>query len=151
MARLIKKRCPETDLTVFYMDIQTYGKDFDRFYTDSQAEIHFQRAIPADIYPGKKDGLMVTFFDSSTRESRQEQFDLVVLSIGLTPGSDNTDLAETFGLNADDDGFFDNADMRSENGVFVTGASLGPMSIAESIANAGQAAWQVCRHLNSQV
>ena len=151
MARLIKKRRPETDLTVFYMDIQTYGKDFDLFYDESKEEIHFQRAIPADIYPDKEDQLLVTFFDPSTRKSRQEQFDLVVLSVGLLPGPDNPNLGDIFGLNVSGDGFLYNSDERNVDGVFVTGTARGPMSIAESIANAGQAAWQVYCHLNPRV
>ena len=151
MARLIKKRRPETALTVFYMDIQTYGKDFDRFYAETQEEIHFQRAIPADIYPDEEDRLQVTFFDQSNRKSRLEPFDLVVLSVGLLPGSDNPNLGEIFGLNVTGDGFLSDSDERTVNGVFVTGAARGPMSIAESIATAGQVAWQVYCHLNPRV
>ena len=150
MARLIKKRQPDTALTVFYMDIQTFGKDFKPFYDEAREEIQFQRAIPADIFPDEDDGLRVTYFDQPNRESRQEQFDLVSLSVGLLPGPDTAEIAQIFGLSVADNGFLDYEHAQADSGVFVVGTAREPMSIAETVAGAGQIAWQVHRYLNLQ-
>ena len=85
MARLIKARQPETMITCFYIDIQTFGKDFELFYKGVKKDIRMVRAIPGDILKTEDDSLRITFADNTTHETVEEIFDLVVLSIGLTP------------------------------------------------------------------
>ena len=50
MARLIKMRRPATEITFFYIDVQTFGQEFQRFYDDVREEVHMIRAIPGDVY-----------------------------------------------------------------------------------------------------
>jgi heterodisulfide reductase subunit A len=143
MARLIKMRQPETDITFFYMDVQTFGKDFQRFYEAVQTDIRMIRAIPGDIFKAEADQLRVTFLDSAAHETREELFDLVVLSVGLTPGKDNESLAKLFSLNPSGSGFLDH----DGDGIFTAGTARGPMSIAESVADAGRAVWNTLKYL----
>jgi heterodisulfide reductase subunit A len=150
MAGLVKTRQPETRITFFYMDVQTFGRDFDKFYAKIRKDVRLIRAIPGDIYPATDDRLQVTFLDNTTSETHQEEFDLVVLSIGMTPGDGMQQTAETLNLKLADTGFVKQADpgeMTFGSGVFAAGSVSGPMSIPESVASAGKAAFEVVRYL----
>ncbi len=150
MAGLVKTRQPETQITFFYMDVQTFGRDFDEFYAKIQKDVRLIRAIPGDIYPVANDQLQVTYLDNASSETRQEEFDLVVLSVGMVPCQGMHKTAEALKLHLAETGFVAQADkggMTSEKGVFTAGAVSGPMSIPESIASAGKTAFEVAKYL----
>ena len=150
MAGLVKARQPETQVTFFYMDVQTFGRDFDEFYTKIQEDVRLIRAIPGDIYPVGNDQLQVTFLDNASSETLQEEFDLVVLSVGMTPCHGMQETAETLKLQLAETGFVERADngsLSAEKGIFTAGAVSGPMSIPESIASAGKTAFEVAKYL----
>ncbi len=95
--------------------------------------------------------LNVTYFDTFQRKAAESHFDLVVLSVGLTPSPDNADLAKIFGLHQDNDGFLrgqEEVDGHHGKAVFTAGTSQGPMSIAESIGSAERAAWEIAQYLH---
>jgi heterodisulfide reductase subunit A2 len=81
-----------------------------------------------------------------------EEFDLVVLSVGIMPGTDNPALAETLGLDLNGDGFFQskdklNAAQSKTAGIFLAGTASGPRTISGSMAQAGQSACDVIKYL----
>ena len=150
MAGLVKARQPETEITFFYMDVQTFGRDFDLFYNKIRKDVRLIRAIPGDIYPAADDQLRVTFLDNTSSETVQEEFDLVVLSVGMTPCDGLEKTAATLKLPLAETGFAEqaaNGGLTSEKGIFTAGAVTGPMSIPESIASAGKAAFDVAKYL----
>jgi heterodisulfide reductase subunit A len=150
MARRIKDRQPEIDITVFYMDVQTFGKDFEQFYKEAREDVRMVRAIPGDIYEVEEENLKVNVLDNTTHETLEEIFDLVVLSIGITPGKSNGELAELLHLNLDGSGFIasgDDAAPATNTGIFTAGTVRSPMSIPETIASAGSAARQIIKYL----
>ena len=151
MASVVKARQAEAEITFFYMDVQTFGRDFETFYPKIREQVRMRRAIPADIYPAPDDGMRVTYLDHQAGDSVQETFDLVVLSVGLLPrqGLDRT--ADMFNVPRADTGFVAQGQqwvVSAPAGIFTAGAVSGPMSIAESMASAGAAAGQVARHLD---
>ena len=150
MAGLVKERQPETQVTFFYMDVQTFGRDFDEFYTKIRKDVRLIRAIPGDIYPAGNDQLQVTFLDNTSSETLQAEFDLVVLSVGMTPCEGIQETAKTLKLQLAETGFVEQTDKGSpsaEQGIFTTGSVTGPMSIPESIASAGKTAFEVVKYL----
>lgn len=152
MARLIKARQPETKIAFFYIDIQTFGKDFEIFYKNVREDIRLIRAIPGDILKTEDESLRITFSDDITHETVEEIFDLVVLSIGLTPCKGTQDMASLLNIELADTGFFNTSGenmLTSKDGIFAAGTAMGPMSIAETIANAGNTAWQTLKYLNA--
>ncbi|OQY60427.1 MAG: hypothetical protein B6245_01595 [Desulfobacteraceae bacterium 4572_88] len=146
MARLIKMRQPETEITFFHIDVQTFGRDFQTFYEAAQNEVRMVRAIPGDVFKTDDDGLKVSCFDNSAQENVDEIFDLLVLSVGITPGRDTKNLSALLNLKTTDTGFFE----ASQEGIFTAGAALGPMSIAEAVASAGYAACEALNYLDIQ-
>ncbi|MBW2605499.1 MAG: CoB--CoM heterodisulfide reductase iron-sulfur subunit A family protein [Deltaproteobacteria bacterium] len=150
MSRLIRERHPETGITFFYMDVQTFGKDFEPFYEEAQKEIRMIRAIPGDIYETDGQRLKVNFVNNSTHETMEEIFDMVVLSVGITPCEDIGAMSRMFKIGPDEFGFLETDDKGisvSKSGVFTAGTVRGPMSIPDTIAGAGSAAWKIAKYL----
>ena len=107
-------------------------------------------SIPGDIYPVAEDELRVTFLDPASSESIQAEFDLVVLSVGMTPCDGMAQTAEMLKLPLADTGFAKQigaGGLTPENGIFTAGAVTGPMSIPESIASAGKTVFDVAKYL----
>jgi len=151
MARLVKERQPETEITFFYMDVQTFGKDFEQFYRETREDIRMIRAIPGDFYETDDQRLKVNFVNNLTHETMEELFDLVVLSVGITPIEDIGSMSRMFKIGPDEFGFLKTDDKGisvSKNGIFTTGTVQGPMSIPETIADAGSAVWKIVKYFD---
>jgi heterodisulfide reductase subunit A len=154
MARLIKKRRPETEVTFFYIDVQTFGQEFQRFYDDVREEVHMIRATPGDVYRTPDDRLTVVYYDFNSGQSREEPFDMLVLSIGITPAADARDLAAKLNLPTGSSGFLPvaaNGGNPETPGVFAAGTVCGPMSIAESVAAGDRAAQAAAAYLQGNI
>lgn len=150
MARVIQMREPDTEVTFFYIDVQTFGKNFDTCYREAKEKIRMIRAIPADVVGAEDHGLSVTYFDPEAAESVDETFDMVVLSIGLTPSEDVKKMAELLSLTLSPTGFAEDAEENAsagENGVFASGTACGPMPIAETVASAEAKVWEMIKYL----
>jgi heterodisulfide reductase subunit A len=137
MARLIKTRCPQVDITFFYIDIQTFGKDFQNFLASIKEDFTLVRTLPGDVFPAEGGRLRVASYDPVDQQGHEDIFDLLVLSVGITPDAQNLQLAGQFQLAPEPDGFWP---MSTGSGVFCAGTVCGPMSIAESIVSGKQAA-----------
>jgi heterodisulfide reductase subunit A len=154
MARLIKMRRPATEITFFYIDVQTFGQEFQRFYDDVREEVHMIRAIPGDVYRTPDDRLTVVYYDFKSEQSREEPFDMLVLSIGITPSADARDLAAKVNLPTASSGFIPvaaNSGNPATPGVFAAGTVCGPMSIAESVAAGDRAAQAAAAYLHVKI
>ncbi|MFO7964446.1 MAG: FAD-dependent oxidoreductase [Desulfobacterales bacterium] len=152
MARDVKYNNQEAKITIFYMDIQNAGKNFPEFYAKCKSEMKFVRTIPVDVFPLENDRLKMRYLDEPNGTPVEDEFDLIVLSIGITPGPDNRALAELLGLSLNKDGFVASTDSLNRtttaaNGVFMAGTIEGPKTIAASIAHAGHAAREVMKFL----
>jgi heterodisulfide reductase subunit A len=147
MANLIRHRCPEAEVTIYYIDIQTIGKGFPQYYDHSKNGLRFVRSIPVDIVPSGDGRLKTTVFNPDTRQVQDDPFDMVVLSVGISPSQDAPALATVLGVPISDAGFY--GEPAPDSGLFCCGTAKGPMGIAESVADAEKVAWQVMDHLAS--
>jgi heterodisulfide reductase subunit A len=150
MAGLINARQPESEISFFYIDVQTFGRDFVPFYRQVQEEVRMIRAIPGDIFETPEGQLRVTYITAETHETIEEIFDCVVLSVGLQPCKENLELARQLNLKWADSGFVlpsETNGKASDTGVFSAGTVGGPMSIAESIASAGETSLKILKYL----
>jgi heterodisulfide reductase subunit A len=152
-AQAMKHNDPELDITIFYMDIQNTGNDFPVFYQQCKDEMKFVRNIPVDMYHTDEDRVRTRFMAAEgSSEPVEDDFDLVVLSVGIMPAEDNARLAEMVNAPLNGDGFFDCADklnrsITGQEGIFLAGTASGPKTIAESIVHAGQSAGEVMKYL----
>jgi heterodisulfide reductase subunit A len=145
LAGLIKYQNPDTQVTIFYIDLQTAGKGFAQFYEKYKESIRFVRGVPVEIVQTVSGELELKFEDISQGKVCRDTFDLVVLSVGISPRKGTWDLARILGINLSDEGFFDTKDCLSSNetnvdGIFVAGTCQGPRDIPDSIAHGTAAA-----------
>ena len=156
LAALIRHRSPDTLVTIFYIDLQTAGKGFARFFDEYKSDIRFVRGVPVEIVQAASGELEVKFEDISQGRVRRDTFDLVVLSVGISPRTDSWDLARILGLDMADDGFFDTAPSIGSNdtsvsGIFLAGTCQGPKDIPDSVAHGAAAASRVMELLGVPV
>ena len=134
------------EATIFYMDIRAHGKDFDQYYerAKNQNGVRYIKSIPSRIVqmPGTMNP-RVRFLDESGKLS-EEEFDLVVLSVGLEPSKSAVQCAKQLGIELNDYGFCatDRSAPLSTSrpGVFVGGAFQEPKDIPETVMQASGAA-----------
>jgi heterodisulfide reductase subunit A len=145
---LAKDHDAEAACTIFHNDIRSYGKDFERFYQRAEdlPGIRFIRSyvsVGREIPETKNVTLKYATDDQGVKE---EEFDLVVLSVGLNPPADVDELATTFGIELDSHGFCKtnpvNPIETTRPGIFVSGAFQGPIDIPESVFTASGAGSQ---------
>jgi heterodisulfide reductase subunit A len=139
---LTKDHDADAKCTIFHNDIRSFGKDFERFYqrTQNMSGIRFIRSyvsIGREI-PGSQN---VTIRYSTPDEGvKEEEFDMVVLSVGLNPPVGFKEMAEKFGIELNEHGFCKtdrtNPMETSRPGIFISGAFGGPMDIPESVVTA---------------
>ena len=133
---------------IFYIDMRTYGKDFERYYNRAiQEGVRFIRSrIPTiEEIPGTDD-LEVTYTDEAG-QLIDEKFDLVVLSVGIGISKETTALADKLGLRLTPDSFAESTSFRpissSRSGIYISGCFHSPKDIPSSVmdasANAAQA------------
>ena len=142
---LAKDHDSEIEATIFHNDIRSFGKDFERFYqrTENLPGVRFIRSY---VSIGKElpESKNVTIRYSTTGDGvKEEEFDLVVLSVGLNPPDDVEGLANKFGIELNSHGFCKTNPVSpietSRPGVFVSGAFQGPIDIPESVMAASGA------------
>jgi heterodisulfide reductase subunit A len=147
-AQLIKDHEPDTEVTIYYMDIRAFGKGFEEFYKRSQEKygIKFVRGRPAAILGNPDETLTVRAEDSLLGKVTEYNYDMVVLAAGLVPPAGANDLRQTIGLSKSADGFLMEAHPKLRpvdtltEGVFLAGVSQGPKDIPDSVAQASGAA-----------
>jgi len=145
-AVIAKEHTPsKLDATIFYMDLRAYGKEFDAYYDRAKEEygIRFVRSRVAGVTEDPTTGnLVVHYVEDET--PRTEEYDMVVLTIGMQPPKDAAKLAETLGIELNNYGFCETKHFSpletSKPGVYVCGAFSAPKDIPESVAQASGAA-----------
>ncbi len=142
---LAKDHDADIEAAVFHNDIRSFGKDFERFYQRA-AELPGVRFIRSYVSIGREipESKNVTIRYSTAADGvKEEEFDLVVLSVGLNPPADARALADKFGVELEPHGFcktnIKNPIETSRPGIFVSGAFQGPMDIPESVVSASGA------------
>jgi heterodisulfide reductase subunit A len=135
------------DTTIFFMDMRTPGKDFEKYYNNAKNN-QGVRFIRSRIYEvteaGDGSGDAVIRYSNEDGQISTEQFDLVVLSVGLEPGNSSKVLAETLDLKVNKFGFAELEPLSGVNtsreGIFAAGAFSGPRDIPETVMQASAAA-----------
>ena len=82
---IAKEHAPELDITIFGMDMRSFGKDFDRFVDRAQDEygIRFVRSRIAALDEAPKTKNLWLRYEKEDGSLAADEFDLVVLSVGL--------------------------------------------------------------------
>ncbi len=138
---LAKEVAPEAKVTVFTMDVRTAGKGYERYFqrVADLPGVTYRRGRPAAVQevPDSRNLRLLT-------SGGEEEFDLVVLAVGMGPTEDVRELAARAGVALDEHGFILSGDggpgTTSRPGVFAAGAGLAPTDVPETMTQAAAAA-----------
>ena len=139
-ASVAKEHDPDLNITIFYMDMRTQGKEFDasRQRAREKYGIKFIRSRIGGIQE-EGDRLRISYVDGRGVH-HGEYFDMVVLSEGLESPEGADDLARACGIDINKYEFCSTQAFAplqtSRQGIFVAGAFGGPKDIPESVTEA---------------
>jgi len=126
---------PELDMALFYMDLRTPRKDFEKYCVrikDQGARLIRSRVHGVEPLPDSGD-LRIHYVDEAG-EPKEEIFDLVVLSVGGVTSTDTINLAKKLGVRLSHNKFMDTQCFApvttSRPGVFSCGFFNGPKDIS---------------------
>jgi len=150
LSRFIKHRRSDSQISIFCIDLQTFGTEFDAFMDWARSELNLVRMIPADVVETETHDLSLRYFDTQARAEKEASFGMVVLSAAIVPNKDNSELAQKLNMPLGDGGFVDgHSRTAAERGIFSAGTVSEPMTIAEAVADATATAAEVFRFLNA--
>ncbi|MDR1577017.1 MAG: FAD-dependent oxidoreductase [Deltaproteobacteria bacterium] len=134
----------DLDVSIFYMDIRTFGKDFEKYYEKAKAAgIKFVRSRVHSIQPEAGGGVKLNYVTDGG-QSTVEYFDVAVLSHGLVITGETKDLAQKLGLDTDCYNFAKTSTFApvalSRPGFYACGVFTGPKDIPSSVMEASAAA-----------
>jgi heterodisulfide reductase subunit A len=151
---LTKDHDAGAECTVFHNDIRSHGKDFESFYhrTEQLPGVRFIRSYASIVGEDPETKNVIVRYATTDDGVKEEEFDMVVLSVGLNPPAGYKDLAHKFGVELNAHGFCQAAPANpmetTRPGVFVSGAFQGPVDIPESVYSASGAGSQCGEFLN---
>ncbi|MFO7715253.1 2Fe-2S iron-sulfur cluster-binding protein [Desulfosarcina sp.] len=145
-AVIAKEHAPyDLDCAIFFMDMRTHGKDFERFYDNAKAKgVRFlrSRVHTIDPVPGSDD-LSIRYI-TEAGETVTETFDQIVLSVGLQTDPQVVAMANRLGIELTPGNFCKTGTFTpvetSKKGIYVCGAFQGPKDIPQSVVDASAAA-----------
>ncbi|QLA14832.1 CoB--CoM heterodisulfide reductase iron-sulfur subunit A family protein [Desulfolutivibrio sulfoxidireducens] len=152
-AMLLSGSLPLADITIYYMDIRAFGKNYEQFYQNAKAMgIEFVKAKVASLDAGEGGAVSVRFEDQAGEGVTTREHDLVVLSMGMLPGFAPGGICP---VDLGGDGFIRSVrpkiapPVTSLDGVFVAGVAAGPKDIVDTITEAGAAAMEAAKYLTA--
>ena len=141
-----KEHAKGLEPTIFFMDIRAHGKDFDRFVNRAKGEygIRYVRSMPSTLKELQETKNLLVKYVREDGSLVEEEFDMIVLSVGLTPPKEAKGLAAALGIALEEHGFCEttreNPVQTSRPGVFACGVFSGPKDIPETVMEASGAA-----------
>jgi len=154
---LLKQHDPEVDITVFYMDMRTFGKGFEDLYMQSKAAgVKYVRGLPGEVMEDSEEGnLIVTVENTTAGRLERHELDMLVLSIGAVPRLETEPIRQLLTLSCTGDGFIMESHPKLRpvdtptRGVFVAGCAESPKDVKDSVTQASAAAARANVLLNS--
>ena len=139
----------ELDTAIFYIDIRTFGKDFERYYNKAKDNlgVRFVKSRISHVEPMNGDGRHLICYVDEKGNRVEEEFDIVVLSVGLGVSHRAAALAEKLGVDLNHYQYVETSSLEpvqtSRPGIYVCGTFQAPKDIPSSVIDASAAAGQV--------
>ena len=145
-AIIAKEHLATIEPAIFFIDIRAQGKGFDRYYERAKKdhEVRYVRSLISRIAENPRTHDLQLSFIDETNAFQTEDFDLVILSVGLKAHSESKEMARVLRLSTDRFGFCKNPPLNTvgtnQPGIFVSGVFQNPKDIPETVTQASGAA-----------
>ena len=153
-AQLLMGALPMADVTIYYINIRSFGKGFEEFYQQAKGMgVSFVKGKIGTIKEKENGNLILRYEDISEGVVKEEEHDMVVLSVGTRSNPDAGKIFPQGALKLDPLRFIAQSDLlgspskTSIDGVFVAGTASAPMDIPDSILSAGAASSEAISYL----
>ena len=154
-AMLIRDKYPDVNVSVFYIDVRTPGKNFDEFYRRAVEEygVNYIKGMVGKVYVDG-DHLVVQGSDLIANKQLKMDADMVVLATAIEPSPDAKSIATMLTASIDTNNFFTEAHPKLRPvesptaGVYLSGVCQGPKDIPETVSQASACAAKVLGLLN---
>jgi len=141
-ALITKEHAPDTETSIFYMDMRAYGKDFDKYIKRAESEygVRYVRSKISEVEEDLKTHNLKIKYETDDGKLASEEFEMVVLSVGLEAPKSAKEIAEKFNIQLNSYNFAKTSTFEplhtSRPGIFVGGAFSGPKDVPETVAQA---------------
>lgn len=160
-AVIAKEHQPGLETTIFCIDVRAFGKDFEKYYNQARDKqgVRYIKSSISSIKELQQTKQLRIQYHNADNQVVEEDFDLVVLSVGLKPAKSVAELAQVMNIPLNHYNFCALQELSGVNtlrpGIFVAGVFSGPKDIPESVMQASAAAGQCSSFLapgrNTQV
>jgi heterodisulfide reductase subunit A-like polyferredoxin len=138
---------PDTAVTIFMMDMRAFSKGYLEYYRRAQERygIRYVRCRISIVREDPQDhNLILRYVSDTDGRVIEEEFDLVVLSVGMEISEGVRELGRRLGIELDRHGFCRTEPfeplLTSRQGIFAVGPFREPKDIPESVVEASGAA-----------
>jgi heterodisulfide reductase subunit A len=146
-AQYLMDNYPDSEITVFYIDLRAFGKGFEELLMRSKGSgVHYVRGLPGEVREDPETGnLWVTAENTIEKRLQNYEFDMLVLAVGATPATDTEQVRQMVSISKSTSGFLKEAHAKLRpvdtptKGVFIAGAAESPKDVRESVTQASAA------------
>jgi len=146
-AMIAKEHATEDlDTAIFYMDIRSFGKDYEMYYDRAKDRegIRFVKSRVHSVVENRENKNLILRFADENGAIMEEEFDMLVLSVGLEVPAETVELAEKLGVKVNQNKFIESEPFNplesSRPGIYACGSFQGPKDIPSSVTEASAAA-----------
>lgn len=152
-AQLLLGALPMADVTIYYLNIRSFGKGFNEFYQQAKdMGVTFVKGKIGKVEELEGGDLKLRYEDIEQGIVKEANHDMVVLSVGILANDGVTSLFKPK-LELDQFNYVNQKDLLANpaqtniGGVYVAGTASGPMDIPDSILSAGAASSETAGYL----
>ncbi|MCI5167308.1 MAG: CoB--CoM heterodisulfide reductase iron-sulfur subunit A family protein [Candidatus Electrothrix sp. GM3_4] len=149
-----EKGGPDTETTIFYMDMRTFGKDHFRYFEKAVDKgVRLVRCRVQQVHADTDGSLKIRYFDPDSNEFMVETFDITVLSTGQAPFAEHQRFAEFLNLELNEQRLLPTDELSKvcliKPGVFICGSFMGLTDISEAVSSGIAAAGEATKALTA--
>ncbi len=154
-AIVAKEHIRGLETTIFYIDLRAFGKGFYRYFERARDEygVRFIRSMISTVKEMQRTNNLLLRYIGEDGQICEEEFDLVVLAVGLKPSPKVVDLCDRLGVTLNEHGFCTTQPFSpvktSRPGICACGTISGPKDIPQTVMEASAAAAEVEQLLSS--
>lgn len=153
-AQLLMGALPMADVTIYYINIRSFGKGFEEFYDQAKGMgVNFVKGKIGKITEIENGNLLMRYEDINENIIKETEHDMVILSVGVMPNNESAKIFQDEELKLDTFNYINQSNPLTSpsktniEGVFVAGTASGPMDIPDSILSAGAASSEAISYL----
>lgn len=153
-AQLLMGALPMADVTIYYINVRSFGKGFEEFYDQAKGMgVNFVKGKIGKITENEKGNLILRYEEINSGKLKEAEHDLVVLSVGAIANQEPASFFADGTWGKDEYNFAHQKDLfytpslSNIEGIFLAGTTSSPMDIPDTILSAGAASMEAIRYI----